>query len=138
MPNYTISTDKKKLDIDVIQSFLNDDSYWAQDRKREIIVKSIENSICFGAYLGERQVGFARVVTDYAVFAWVLDVFVLKEEQGQGIGKQLMQSITTHRELIKVKHWGLATDDAHGLYEKYGFKCHYERAKQLMSRKVEF
>ena len=137
MPNYTISTDKEKSDIDVIQRFLNEDSYWAQDRPREVIEKSIENAMCFGAFDGDQQVGFARVVTDFAVFAWVLDVFVVKEMQGQGIGKQLMQSITSHPDLVNVKHWGLAKDDAHGLYEKYGFSCDPERAKQLMSRKLQ-
>ena len=91
-------------------------------RSIETIQKSIENSLCFGVYKDSQQIGFARVVTDYSVFAWILDVFILKEFREQGLGVKLMESIMNHEELQNLQRWGLATDDAHGLYEKFGFK----------------
>lgn len=120
--NYTISTDNKKLDINLITHFLNKVSYWAKDRGKEAIEKSIANSLCFGVFdENNKQVGFARVITDYAVFAWLLDVFIIQEHQGKGLGKLLMQEIISHKDLNEVRKWGLATKDAHGLYEKFGF-----------------
>jgi len=119
---FYISTDKEKLDVKLILDFLNNDSYWAKGRSIETIQKSIENSLCFGIYKGSQQIGFARVVTDYSVFAWILDVFILKEFREQGLGVKLMESIMNHEELQNLQRWGLATDDAHGLYEKFGFE----------------
>lgn len=119
--NITISKDKSLLDIDVIRSFLNNQSYWAKDRSEEIIVKSIANSICYGMYEEGAQIGFARVVSDRAVFAWIMDVFILPDCRQRGLGKQLMKVIMEDEVLVEVKRWGLATDDAHGLYEKFGF-----------------
>jgi GNAT superfamily N-acetyltransferase len=120
MSSYTISTDKARLEIDVIQDFLNHSSYWAQDRPLATIEKSLQNSLCFGVYDGERQVGFARVVTDYATFAWLADVFVLETHRGQGIGKQLIEHIVAHPDLQNIRLFCLATRDAHGLYQAYG------------------
>lgn len=117
----TISTDKSKLDTDMIHQFLSEESYWAEGRTKETVLKSIENSLCVGVYQDGKQIAFARVVTDYAVFAWLMDVFVLPEFRGQGIGKFLMKSITNSPELSEVTKWGLKTFDAHSLYEKYGF-----------------
>jgi GNAT superfamily N-acetyltransferase len=117
-----ISTDKSRLDIDLIHNYLSNESYWAKGRSIEKVKLSIENSICFGVYLDEAQIGFARVVTDYAVFAWILDVFILKDFQGRGYGKKLMNTIMTQNNLQNLLRWGLGTDDAHGLYEQYGFK----------------
>jgi GNAT superfamily N-acetyltransferase len=117
-----VSTDKSRLDIELIHNYLSNESYWAKGRSIEKIKLSIENSICFGVYLDKTQIGFARVVTDYAVFAWILDVFILKDFQGRGYGKKLMNTIMTQNNLQNLLRWGLGTDDAHGLYEQYGFK----------------
>jgi len=117
-----ISTDKSRLDIELIHNYLSNESYWAKGRSIEKVKLSIENSICFGVYLDEAQIGFARVVTDYAVFAWILDVFILKDFQGRGYGKKLMNTIMTQNNLQNLLRWGLGTDDAHGLYKQYGFK----------------
>lgn len=117
-----ISTDKSRLNIELIHNYLSNESYWAKGRSIEKVKLSIENSICFGVYLDETQIGFARVVTDYAVFAWILDVFILKDFQGRGYGKKLMNTIMTQNNLQNLLRWGLGTDDAHGLYEQYGFK----------------
>jgi GNAT superfamily N-acetyltransferase len=117
-----ISADKTKLDIDLIHRYLSKESYWAKGRDIEKVKRSIENSICFGVYSDEGQIGFARVITDYAVFAWILDVFILKDYQGKGHGKKLMSTIMTHEDLQNLQRWGLGTDDAQGLYEQFGFK----------------
>lgn len=117
---YTISTDKKSLNIGVIHTFL-DTSYWAAGRSVETIRRSIENSIAFGIYKGDEQVGFARVITDYATFAWIADVFVLESHRGQGLSKWLMEVIISHPELQGFRRWVLATKDAHDLYRKFGF-----------------
>ena len=117
----TISTEKSKLDIDMIHQFLSEESYWAKGRTKEAVLKSIENSICFGVYEKGEQVAFARVLTDYVVFSWVMDVFVVPEYRDKGYGKRLMEFIINYPDLKEVKGWGLKTFDAHSLYEKYGF-----------------
>lgn len=118
---FTISTDASRLQIDVIQSFLANDSYWAHERTLEQTTTAIENSICFGVYSGDRQIGFARVVSDKATFAYVGDVFVLAEFRGRGLSKWLMQAVVEHPELQGLRRWVLATLDAHGLYEQFEF-----------------
>ena len=118
---FIISTDQSRLDIDMIHRFLSEESYWANKRTLEQTKTAIENSICFGVYLGDKQVGFARVVTDKATFAYVGDVFVLREFRGFGIGKMLMEAMLSHPELQGLRRWILATKDAHGLYEQFGF-----------------
>src|SRR5690349_5148842 len=118
---YTISTDKSRLDIGMIHKFLSEESYWAKNIPRDVVERSIENAICFGAYDGERQIGFARVVTDRATFAYVGDVFVLAEFRGAGISKMIMQAIRDHPELQQLRRWYLLTRDAHSLYEQFGF-----------------
>ena len=117
-----ISTDKKRLNIDLIHEYLSKESYWAKDRDIEVVKRSVDNSLCFGVYKDDKQIGFARVVTDYAVFAWIMDVFILKDYRGNGYGKQLMRAIMTHDKLQNLQRWGLGTNDAHGLYEQFGFK----------------
>jgi len=117
-----VSTDKTKLNIDLIHRYLSKESYWAADRDIETVKRSVDNSLCFGLYLDDKQIGFARVVSDYAVFAWIMDVFILKDYRGHGYGKKLMNSIMTHEKLQNLQRWGLGTDDAHGLYEQFGFK----------------
>ena len=116
-----ISTDKKKLDIDLIHNYLSGESYWAKGRSKEVVKRSIDNSLCFGVYEDDRQIGFARVVTDCAVFAWILDVFILREYRGKGYSKQLMKTIMSHDSLQNLQRWGLGTEDAHGLYKQFGF-----------------
>jgi GNAT superfamily N-acetyltransferase len=118
---FHISTDKSKLDLKTIHKYLSTQAYWSKGRDFETVRKSIENSLCFGAYVENEQVGFARVVTDYSIFAWILDVFVLDKYKGQGLGKKLISTIMAHPELQNLKRWGLTTEDAHGLYEKFGF-----------------
>ncbi len=117
-----ISTDKKRLDIPLTHEFLSKESYWGKGRDIETIKRSIENSFCFGVYNDDTQIGFARVVTDYAVFAWILDVFIIEDYKGKGYGKKLMSAIMTQDKLQNLQRWGLGTDDAHGLYEQFGFK----------------
>ncbi len=119
--NFRISTEKSELDIPAIHHFLSTQSYWAQGRSVETVKKSIENSLCFGVYHGSKQVGFARVVSDYAVFAWIMDVFILPEYRGRGYSKELMRAITDHDKLQNLQRWGLGTEDAHGLYAQFGF-----------------
>ncbi|MBL8193625.1 MAG: GNAT family N-acetyltransferase [Blastocatellia bacterium] len=118
--NFMISTDKSKLDLSVIYVFLTK-SYWATNIPIHIVKKSIENSLCFGVYDRGKQVGFARVISDYATFAYIADVFILPENRGNGLSKFLMQTIKTHPELQNLRRWMLATRDAHTLYEKFGF-----------------
>lgn len=118
---FTISTDKTLLDVEMISNFLACESYWAQSRTIDQTLRAINNSLCFGIYNGDRQVGFGRVVTDHATFAYVGDVFVLKEYRGCGLSKRLMESMIAHPDLQGLRRWILATRDAHGLYEKFGF-----------------
>jgi len=118
---FTISTDKARLQVAIIHKFLSRESYWAQDRKLEQMQRAINNSICFGLFYEERQIGFARVVSDFATFAYLGDVFVLEEFRGQGLSKWLMATIVEHPELQGLRRWLLATRDAHGLYEQFEF-----------------
>lgn len=118
---FTISTDKNRLQIDVIQRFLNGESYWAKTRTREQTETAIDNSLTFGVYKGENLIGFARVVSDFATFAYLGDVFILDEFRGAGLSKWLMETIINHPDLQGLRRWVLATKDAHTLYEKFGF-----------------
>ena len=118
---YSISTDKSKLNVNEIHNYLCNESYWAKGRSLENVIKSIENSICFGLYNSEnKMIGFARVVTDHVVFAYLMDLFILKEHRGNGLGDKLIKHIIEEPEL-QVRLWFLATRSAHGLYKKYGF-----------------
>ncbi|HKC63983.1 MAG TPA: GNAT family N-acetyltransferase [Pyrinomonadaceae bacterium] len=119
--DYTISTDKERLDLSVIHDYLSNHSYWATGRSLETIRRSIEHSFSFGVYKGEEQIGFARVVTDYATFAWIADVFILDQFRGQGLGTWLMEVVIKHPELQGFRRWTLSTKDAHALYRKFGF-----------------
>ncbi len=131
--NLTISTNKDRLNIKMIHDYLSNRSYWAINRTLEEVKLSIVNSICFGVYYENKQIGFARVVTDKVVFAWVLDVFVLEECRGKGVGKYLMDAIVKYHELKNVKRIGLATNDAHGLYSQFGFSS-LSKPENMMER----
>ncbi|HUP80905.1 MAG TPA: GNAT family N-acetyltransferase [Pirellula sp.] len=115
-----ISTDKQLLDIDLIHSFLTT-SYWAKNIPREVVERSIRNSFCFGVYTQGQQVGFARVMSDHATFAYLVDVFIVPEFQGRGLGKKLIEQILAHPELQGLRRWLLATQDAQELYARFGF-----------------
>ena len=119
---FTISTDPARLDIAMIHQCLSGSAYWAMGRPLEMVRRSIENSLPFGVYKGSMPIGFARVVTDYATFAWLADVFVLPEFRGQGLGKWLIGVIVGHPRLPGLRRWVLATKDAHGLYAQYAFR----------------
>lgn len=118
--NLTISTDTDKLQIDVIHRYLEEEAYWTTGRTRAMTEKTIAHSLCFGVYDGEVLVGFARVVTDYTIFAYLCDVFILKAYQGQGLGKWLTETILNVLDEEGVRWTMLATRDAHELYEDYG------------------
>jgi len=118
---FLISTDKSKLDIHVIHQYLSKESYWAKNIPLEIVRKSIEGSVCFGLYHQQKQIGFARVITDGVVFGYLADVFIIKEFRGQGLSKWIMQFILAHPDLQNFRRWLLGTRDAHGLYKQFGF-----------------
>jgi GNAT superfamily N-acetyltransferase len=121
MNNVFVSTDKSLLDLEIIHSFLSTRSYWARTRTKEQTRTAVEHSICFGLFDGNRQIGFARVISDRATYAYLGDVFVLEEFRNRGYSKMLMESIVSHPELQGLRRWTLATKDAHGLYEQFGF-----------------
>lgn len=120
--NFTISTDKQLLDRLMIHQFLSQKSYWAKNISIEVVNRSIEHSLCYGVYDGTRQIGFARVITDYATTAYIGDVFIAGDYRGKGLSKWLMEIIITHPEMQHLRRWILATKDAHTLYEKSGFR----------------
>jgi GNAT superfamily N-acetyltransferase len=120
---FTISTDKSLIDFETVYNYLTNDSYWAQGITADRLKKAIENSICFGVYYGKKQVGFTRVVTDMATFAYICDVFILPEYRRLGLSKWLMQTIRQHPDFQGLRRWSLATLDAHGLYEQFGFSA---------------
>lgn len=140
---FVISTDKRFLDVETISRFLNEESYWAKGIPRELVQLAIENSIiCYGIYdrdpmaAGAKQVGFARVVSDLVRFSWLGDVFVLPEYRGKGLSKWLMSVIVEHP-YLKGTSFNLATKDAHGLYEQYGFKP-IDRPQDRMIRPLDW
>jgi GNAT superfamily N-acetyltransferase len=116
-----ISNDKSRIDVGRVHRFLAEESYWAANIPRGVVETAIENSLCFGAYDGAELVGFARVVTDYAVFAYVGDVFVIASHRGRGISKAIMAAIRSHPRLQGLRRWSLLTRDAHELYRQFGF-----------------
>ena len=118
---YTISNDMSKLQLNAIHGYLSR-SYWAKDIDFAIVKNSVENSYCFGVYKGEEQIGFARLITDYATFAYLADVYILEEHRGKGLSKWLMEIIMSSPELKELRGWMLKTKDAHGLYRKFGFE----------------
>jgi GNAT superfamily N-acetyltransferase len=118
---FMISNDKSLLNIETIYNYLNDESYWAQGIPRERLERAIANSMCFGVYEGDGFAGFARVVTDYATFGYICDVFILTSFRKKGLSKWLIQTIINHPDLQGLRRWSLATADAQGLYNQFGF-----------------
>lgn len=118
---FLVTTDPARLNIDFIHGYLTR-SYWSEGISREVVERGIANSLCFGVYEGDKQVGFARVVTDYATFAYLADVFIIESHRGKGLSKFLMECIVNDSRLQGLRRWVLGTRDAHGLYSQYGFK----------------
>ena len=117
---FTISTDPARLDVDAIADMLTR-AYWAKGRTRDVIARYIQHSLTFGVYDGTRQIGLARVVSDYTTFAWLCDVFIHEDYRGRGLGKWLMETVHSHPDLQGLRRWMLATRDAHGLYKQFGW-----------------
>jgi N-acetylglutamate synthase-like GNAT family acetyltransferase len=117
---FSISTDPARLDMDAIVAML-EHAYWATGRPREKTERAFRNSLVFGVYDGDRQIGMARVVTDFAIFAYLCDVFIQEDYRARGLGKWLVQTIMNHPDLTDLRRWLLVTSDAHGLYRQYGF-----------------
>ncbi|TRX34045.1 GNAT family N-acetyltransferase [Flavobacterium sp. ZT3R18] len=130
-----VSTDKQKLNIPFIQHFLKD-IYWAAGRTIDEVQRTIDSSVCFGIYLDDVQIGFARVITDYVVFAYVMDVFISEEHRGKGYSSILISAMMEEPVLKEVKIWRLATSDAHFLYEKFGFKALAHPEKMMEKIKI--
>ncbi len=127
---YYISTETAKMDVSVIHQYLSEESYWAKNIPKAIVETSIANSICYGVFYNNAQVGFARLVTDKATFAYLADVFILPSHRGKGLSKWLVQVILAHPELQTLRRWMLGTMDAHGLYEQFGWKGLTEEASR--------
>lgn len=136
MKNCTIRTDPASFDLDLLCDFIQQ-SYWGQGRSRRRILQSFEDSLCFGAFVGERQVGFARVVTDRVYHAYISDLFVLPEHRGRGIAQALMTAILEHEALREVTSVMLATRDAHGLYERFGFETATDPSRYMVLTRPE-
>ena len=135
---FEISTDRERMDLDLIHFYLSKESYWAQGRSRDVVTRTIQNSHCLGIFEAGRQIGFARVVTDYYNHAYIADVFMVKEHRGRGLGKQLVSYILAHPQLQQVQNWALDTRDAQGLYEQFGFECtEFGRHMALRKRRSE-
>ncbi len=135
--DYCISTDKSRLNMELIHSFLSR-SYWAADIPLDTAKRAIAGSLCFGVYKGHEQVGFARLITDSATFAYLADVFILEAYRGQGLSKWLVQTIVAHPDLQGLRRWMLATRDAHELYRKFGFEIvnHPERWMEIHNAEI--
>ncbi len=135
---FVISTDPQLLDLDMIHRYLSESSYWSPGIAREIVERSLRNSFCFGLYAQQtdpiQQVGFARTVTDFATFAYLSDVFILPQHQGQGLGKWLVATMLEHPELRTVRRWTLYTRDAHELYRQFGFDAEQDPQRYMCYR----
>jgi GNAT superfamily N-acetyltransferase len=136
MDEYTVSTDPADLDRDAVYRYLHDEAYWSQGVSRETFDRALDNSLNFTALRGSTVVGFARVVTDRATFAWLCDVFVLPAHRGHGVSRRLMDAVMRHPELAGLRNFLLATRDAHGLYEKFGFTPLAEPRRWMVIRRA--
>lgn len=133
--NYYISTNPALINIDVIYNYLANESYWATNIPKEIVIKSIANSLCFGLFCEQEQIGFARLITDKATFAYLADVFILEEFRGKGLSKWLMEVIHAHPDLQGLRRWMLGTRDAHGLYEQFDWTMLDEDTRKRFMQK---
>jgi GNAT superfamily N-acetyltransferase len=133
--DFLLSDDRSLVDIAAVHAYLKG-SYWAEGVPEDVVTRSIENSLCFGIYKEGRQVAFARVITDYATFGYLADVYVLEEFRGQGLSKWLISAVTSHNELAGLRRWFLFTRDAHSLYSKFGFTALAapERGMEIVKR----
>ena len=136
MDEYTVSTDPADLDRDAIYRYLHDEAYWSQGISRETFDRALDNSLNFTALRGPTVAGFARVVTDRATFAWLCDVFVLPAHRGHGVSRRLMDAVMAHPDLAGLRNFLLATRDAHGLYEKFGFTPLAEPRRWMVIRRA--
>jgi len=118
---FQVTTDQERLDLAMIHGFLAEHSEWARAIPRPALEKSVRNSLCFGVFHEDKQIGLARIISDYSTIAYLGDVFVVPEYRGQGLAKWLMECVLSHPELQNLRRWVLVTEDAHGLYRKYGF-----------------
>jgi len=132
---YTITTDNSKMDEAVIHQYLSEESYWAKDIPKNVVETSIKNSLCFGVFYQGGQIGFARLITDKATFAYLADVFVLKGHRGKGLSKWLLQCIHDHPDVQNLRRWLLGTKDAHTLYEQFGWTRFTESVSQRFMQK---
>jgi len=132
---YAINTDKARLDVAAIHAYLSEQSYWARNIPRQLVEKSIANSLCYGIYLGREQAGFGRVITDYATFGYFSDIFVLEPHRGKGLSKWLVECILTDPEFRPLRNWTLYTKDAHGLYAGFGFGAPGDPASVMCIKK---
>ena len=140
MGPYVVSSNSKHVDRELVWRFLHDEAYWSAGVPRDVVERAIDGSICFSAFEGDPdtsapQVGFARVVTDKATFAWLCDVFVLPQHRGQGVARRLMDAVMAHPDLQDLRNVMLATRDAHGLYAQYGFVPLAEPARWMAIRR---
>jgi GNAT superfamily N-acetyltransferase len=133
MSDLHISTDHDRLDVDLIHRYLSEESYWAKGIPRDTVERSLANSLCFGGYIGDQQIAFARVISDHATFAYLADVFVLPEHRGKAYSKALMRAVMAHPQLQGLRRFMLATADAHSLYEPFGFTAP-AKPQNLMER----
>ncbi len=132
---FYISTDRSLLDIDMIYNYLAGESYWAKNIPRDVVERSIANSFCFGVYHKGQQIGFAKLITDKATFAYLGDVFILEAYRGKGLSKWLVETMQAHPEMQGLRRWILATRDAHKLYERFGWTSLGEDSyKRFMQR----
>jgi len=129
---YLLSTDKSKIDVEIVHQFLSH-SYWAESIPLEVVKKSIDHSLCFGMYHHHKFIGFARVISDFATFAYLADVFIVPEERGNGLSKWLIGTIMDHPQLQGLRRFTLATRDAHGLYARFGFSP-FDRPERWMQK----
>ena len=134
---YMISTDPKWIDRELVHKYLSEESYWAKNIPFDVVSKSLDHSLCFGVFEeGQEMVGFARILSDYATFAYIMDVFILPPSRGIGLSKWLMECILAHPDLQGLRAWSLKTNDAHGLYRQYGFEL-TKHPEKIMERVVQ-
>ena len=129
---YLLSTDRSKIDVEIVHRFLTH-SYWAESIPLEVVEKSIDHSLCFAIYRHQKLVGFARVISDFATFAYLADVFIVPEERGKGLSTWLIETIMNYPELQGLRRFTLATRDAHGLYERFGFTL-FDKPERWMQK----